>query len=296
MSKYEKSIEDANKIEQKRLATGFNYDTKKAITYGNGDVTSEGMFHGTHVGGIIGANRHNNIGIEGIADVQLMFLRVIAEGTDEADKDVATAIRYAVDNGARVINMSFGKPLSPQQYLVNDAIAYAEKKGVLLLHAAGNEAQNIDIDKTYPEVYVGKRRREANNMLTIGASGPLGGVAKFSNYGKNTVHVFAPGFNIYSTISDNKYKEMSGTSMATPVVSGIAALLLNYFPELTAKELKQIIIESGVSRKGVKVYLPNRNMFASPADMSMGDFGDLSRSGMIVNAYQAVKMAIEITK
>lgn len=294
LANYEKVLATATEIEKRRLATGFTYTATKTPIYGNGDVTSEVMFHGTHVGGIIGANRHNDKGIKGIADVQLMFLRVIAEGIDEADKDVALAIRYAVDHGARVINMSFGKSLSPQQHLVMDAIAYAEKKGVLLVHAAGNSSQNIDIEKNFPEALGSKKQKEASNMLTVGASGPVGGAAKFSNYGKKNVHLFAPGFNIYSTISDGKYKEMSGTSMAAPVVSGIAALLLNYFPELTAKELKLILMEGGISRRGSKTYLPTRKMFVTPDDMQTIDFGELSRSGKIVNAYQSVKVAIEL--
>lgn len=294
LSNYMKAIEKGVDIENKRLATGFRYDSKvKTTMYGNNNVVSEVMAHGTHVGGIIGATRGNSLGMDGIADVRLMFLRIIVEGSDETDRDVAEAIRYAVDHGARIINMSFGKSLSPQQHLVMSAIAYAEKKNVLLIHAAGNNSKNIDIEKTFPEIYVGKKRREVNNMLTIGASGPMGGAALFTNYGENNVHLFAPGVKIYSTVANNEYKEMSGTSMASPVVSGVAALLLNYFPELKAKELKRILIESGVDRSETMTYLPNRKMIPEANDLKPIDFGKLSRSGSIVNACQAVKMVMK---
>ena len=254
--------------------------------YGNNDIMASTPFHGTHCSGIIGAARNNNKGIDGIADnVSIMMVRAVPDG-DEHDKDIANAIRYAVDNGARIISMSFGKDFSPEKNWVDDAFKYAEKKGVLLVHAAGNDAKNIDSADNFPNpVYIDGTGR-AGNVITVGASGDLknGGLtASFSNFGKKEVDVFAPGVSIYSTIpGGNTYGNASGTSMACPVVAGIAALVLEYFPKLTPQELKSIIEKSSVVSKD-QVNIPGTTDLVS--------LSDLSRTGGFANAFEAIKMA-----
>src|SRR5690606_17764535 len=209
--------------------------------YGNPDVKGPDAFHGTHVAGIIGASRDNGLGIKGIASaVKLMGVRMVPDG-DERDKDVANAIRYAVDNGAKVINMSFGKSFSKEKGMVDEAVKYAMSKDVLMVHAAGNDAKNTDIETVYPNKFyvdsLGIPAGMADGWITVGASGPKDNrdlLASFSNYGQKTVDLFAPGVEIYSADVDSKYKRSDGTSMAAPVVSGIAAIIRAYFPEFTA--------------------------------------------------------------
>ena len=267
-----------------------DYFNPKDRFYGNSNLIGDPYFHGTHVGGIIGATRDNGIGMDGIAGaVQLMGIRVVPNG-DEHDKDVALGIRYAVDNGAQIINMSFGKRVSPERKLVEDAIRYAEKKGVLIVNAAGNEGTDIDSEPHYPSPFHMKGNTRASNMITVGASGATeaGLVAPFSNYGIQTVDVFAPGVAIYATIPGNKYSPLSGTSMATPVVAGIAALLKSYYPELTAKQLK-FIIEQSVTKIDFPVTKPKSG--GKKVKMT-----ELCRTGGVVNAYNALVMAEEMTK
>jgi len=259
------------------------------IGYGNNDVMANFSMHGTHCAGIIAAARNNGKGMDGIADnVRIMSLRVVPDG-DEHDKDIALAIRYAVDNGARIISMSFGKSYSPQKHWVDEAFAYAESKNVLLVHAAGNDAKDVDVKDNFPNPnYVNGGR--AGNVITVGASAePNSGsyTASFSNYGKNEVDVFSPGVKIYSTLPGGKnYGNLSGTSMACPLVAGIAALTLEYFPTLTAKQLKYVIEKSAQS-PGVKVDKPGTD--------EKVELSELSRTGGIVNAYEAVKLAATLT-
>jgi cell wall-associated protease len=276
-----------------RAIVGDNYQDVKEKGYGNNDVTGAFAEHGTHVAGIIGANRHNNLGIKGIADnVKIMVVRAVPNG-DERDKDVANAIYYAVDNGARVINMSFGKDYSPHKEAVDAAVKYAEDKGVLLVHGAGNDAKNIDEADNFPTPRISDKK-EVKNWLEVGASS-WGDAARFvgdfSNYGKRSVDVFAPGVDVYSTIPKQGYKSNSGTSMAAPVTSGVGALLLSYFPELTAEQVRDIILKSTVKYKGVKVNKPGQDK--RPVMVS---FDELSESGGIVNAYEAVRMAESLTR
>lgn len=252
---------------------------------GNGNLASLSMEHGTHVGGIIGADRHNNSDFFGIADVELMFVRVLAgKGCDEEDQDVANAIRYAVDNGANIINMSFGKFLSIDPKSVEKALEYAKKKGVMVVMAAGNETVNRDVVARYPQC-----NSKSENIIVVGASDPRGMTTVFSNFGKKTVHVFAPGFKIYSAFPGSSYKELSGTSMAAPVVTGIVALLWNYFPELKPKDLKKIILDTGI--EGAKWTVRRRIDADKYKELS---FKDMSVTGKIVNAENAVKKAAEI--
>jgi subtilisin family serine protease len=267
-----------------------NYNDFNDRYYGNNDVMANTPFHGTHVAGIIAAARKNGKGIDGIAnDVKIMAIRAVPDG-DEHDKDVALAIRYAVDNGAKVINMSFGKGFSPEKQWVDDAVKYAASKGVLLVHAAGNDASNIDSVENYPSPGFKDQSGKANNWITVGASGdPKAGglVAGFSNYGKKEVDVFAPGVKIYSTIpGGNTYGNAQGTSMASPVVAGVAALILSYYPNLTPEQVKQVIENSAV-KTDLKVVGPGSDESVSLADISV--------TGGVINAYEAVKLAESIS-
>lgn len=257
--------------------------------YGNPDVMASTPFHGTHVAGIIGAKRDNGVGIDGIADnVRIMMIRAVPDG-DEHDKDVALAIRYAVDNGAKVINMSFGKDFSPQKHWVDEAVKYAEEKGVLLVHAAGNDARNIDTTDNFPNAVLKSTGQKASNWITVGASGDpqAGGItAPFSNYGKDQVDVFAPGVKIYSTIpGGNTYGNAQGTSMASPVVAGTAALLLQYFPYLTPQQVKYCI-EKSAQAPDMKVREPGTGDTVALLD--------ISKTGGVINAYEAAKIAASL--
>lgn len=271
-----------------RAIVGDNPDDVNDRFYGNNDIMASDATHGTHVSGIIGAVRGNGKGMDGVANnVRIMVLRAVPDG-DEHDKDVANAIRYAVDNGAKVINMSFGKYFSPQKKWVDDAVKYAQDKGVLLVHAAGNEATNVDEKRHFPSAFY-LDGTKANNWITVGASGPTKKnlVAYFSNYGKKDVDVFAPGLEIYSTIpTGDQYKMEQGTSMASPVVAGLAALIISYYPQLTAVEVKQVI-EKSAKPMDLAVYKPNE-MDEKGEQMS---FADLSASGGVINATEAIKLA-----
>jgi cell wall-associated protease len=244
------------------------------------------------VAGIIAASRHNGIGMDGIAaDVRIMAVRCVPNG-DERDKDVANGIRYAVDNGAKIINMSFGKKYSWDKKVVDDAVKYAESKGVLLIHAAGNDAVDIDVVTHYPcKKFEGKG--EAKNFMDVGALSWQPGdkiVAPFSNYGKKTVDIFAPGVDIYSTTPKNGYKDASGTSMASPVTCGVAAVLKSYYPSLTPEQIKKILIKSSVKTyKGQKVIKPG-------TEAEEVKFEKLGKNAGLVNLYEAVKMADKFTK
>ncbi|HEU4573516.1 MAG TPA: S8 family peptidase [Chitinophagaceae bacterium] len=263
-----------------------NYNDINDRFYGNNDVMANTPFHGTHVSGIIAADRTNDLGMKGIADnVKIMLIRAVPDG-DEHDKDVALAIRYAADNGAKVINMSFGKGFSPQKQWVDDAVKYAEEKGVLLVHAAGNDHADNDTTDNFPNPIFRDNGKKATNWITVGASGDpkTGGlVADFSNYGKKEVDVFAPGVKIYSTIpGGNTYGNAQGTSMASPVVAGLAALILEYFPNLTAEQVKYVIEKSSV-KPDIKV--------TDPGNQQTVNLDDICKTGGIINAYDAVKLA-----
>lgn len=267
-----------------------NYTDFNDKFYGNNNVmvSNKSALHGTHVSGIIAASRKNGVGMDGIADnVRIMTLRAVPDG-DEHDKDIALAIRYAVDNGASVINMSFGKSFSPEKKWVDEAVRYAESKGVLMVHAAGNDAKNLDSSYNYPtpQMISGPR---PNNWITVGASGDpkAGGLtANFSNYGKTEVDVFAPGVKIYATVpGGNTYRDLQGTSMASPVVAGLAALILEYFPNLSAAQVK-MVIEKSSQKPAVNVNIPG-----SENETKMGE---LCKTGGIINAYEALKLASTI--
>ena len=278
-----------------RLVVGDNaYDINDKPGYGDANTghSDKGEIHGSHVTGIIGATRNNDIGMNGVAtNVKMMAVRSVSDG-DEYDKDVALGIRYAVDNGAKVINTSFGKAFSPNKEWVYDAIKYAASKDVLIVNAAGNDGKNIDVEKTFPNDAPDLLTEISDNFLTVGAMSanyneklPAG----FSNYGKKNVDVFAPGVQIHSTFPDNKYQKISGTSMASPATAGVAALVRSYYPKLSASQVKHIIMNSG-TKIDLMVTKPGSTSRANPKG-ELVPFADLSVSGRVVNAYNAVRMA-----
>ncbi|WP_203295149.1 S8 family serine peptidase [Luteirhabdus pelagi] len=291
-----------------RMATHFNVekdfrsvlgDDPDDITdtdYGNNDVDGpdvkkEDARHGTHVAGIIAGERNNGIGIDGVAqNVEIMVLRAVPDG-DEYDKDIALAIRYAVDNGAKVLNTSFGKYYSPHPEWVRDAIRYAADKDVLIVNAAGNDGLNLDESEVYPNDQSGTGAEISDNFLTVGAlSYDYGSemVASFSNYGKTNVDVFAPGVKIWATTPLDTYEFLQGTSMASPAVAGVAATIRSLYPNLSAPQVKQIIMDSGLSSKNT-VILGGDESNTEP-------FGEVSKSGKMVNLYNALIMADKMSR
>lgn len=266
--------------------------------YGNPDVMSDGesAMHGTQVAGLIGAERGNGVGLDGIADnVKLMILRMVPNG-DEYDKDIALAIRYAVNNGAKVINMSFGKSHSPEKNWIDSAVKYAEDRDVLIVHSAGNESVSLDEKPKFPNPWLGAWNRYANNYLTIGASSDLHITdcltADFSNYSANLVDFFAPGVKIFSTQSGgNVYGKSDGTSFSGPIVAGIAALIRSYYPSLSSTEIVQLLQKTVTIPKESKTCIPAINK-----DKTLTAWKSMSKTGGIVNAYQAIKAADEINQ
>ncbi len=261
--------------------------------YGNNQVwgpDKKHALHGTHVAGIIAQVRGNGLGGDGVAtNVEIMALRAVPNG-DEYDKDIALAIRYAADNGAKVINGSFGKGFSPHKEWVYEAIKYAAGKDVLFVHAAGNDGEDLNIVESYPNDRVGDKEI-ADNFIKIGALNFEYGaktVADFSNYGKKDVDVFAPGVKIYATVPNNEYEYQQGTSMASPNAAGVVALIRSYYPTLTAPQVKQILKESGVAI--------NKKVVVSGDPTNRLPFAELSTSGKIVNAYNALLMAEKMAK
>lgn len=252
-----------------RSKVGDDPDNTKDTHYGNHDLTGPDAHHGTHVAGIIGAVRGNGIGIDGVADdVEIMSIRAVPDG-DERDKDVANAILYAVKHGAKVINMSFGKAYATNKEAVDKAVRYARRRDVLIVQAAGNEGKNIDSVANFPQ----RSNDKADNWIVVGASGPKDDAtlaAGFSNYGRESVDVFAPGVRIYSSIPGSKYDTYDGTSMAAPVVAGLAALIREYYPKLKAAAVKKIIMQSVIKRD----VLANKCV-----------------TGGVVNAMQALQLA-----
>ena len=249
--------------------------------YGNNDVEGPDALHGTHVSGIIGALRGNDLGGDGVAEnVKIMVLRAVPNG-DEFDKDIALAVRYAVDNGAMVINMSFGKAYSPHQKEVYEAFKYADEKGVLLIHAAGNDAKDIDVEPNYPTSMYSFQTEPLDHFVTIGASTKNKGaemVASFSNYGAKGVDVFAPGFEIWNSVPQSEYMNLQGTSMAAPMVAGAAAMLKSYYPSLSMKEIKDALYSSSVKYPKVE------------------GFAAKSVTGGVINIYNAAKVCKKLAK
>ncbi|MCB0466701.1 MAG: S8 family peptidase [Aequorivita sp.] len=253
------------------------------------DPTRENVKHGTHVAGIIAAQRNNGIGMNGVANnVKILVVRAVPDG-DEYDKDIALAIRYAVDNGAKVLNTSFGKYYSPHADWVYEAIKYAASKDVLIVNAAGNDGLDLDTVNIYPNDQFDNGSEMADSFLTVGALNyKYGGemVANFSNYGKTNVDVFAPGVKIWSTTPLNTYEFLQGTSMAAPEVAGVAAMIRSYYPGLSAKQVKQILMDSGLSI--------NTQVVLGGESSNTESFSNISKSGKMVNMYNALIMADKI--
>ncbi len=293
---YDKIINGENLKTNYRKVIGDNPDDITDTKYGNNNVMGispdkEQIMHGTHVAGIVAQVRNNTLGGDGIANnVEILTVRAVPDG-DEYDKDIALGIRYAVDNGAKVINGSFGKDYSPHKQWVYDAIKYAESKDVLIVHAAGNDSKDIDVENNFPNDSDDKKTEFADNLITIGAlnfdyNNKL--VARFSNYGKLNVDVFAPGVKIYASTPNNTYKLLQGTSMASPNVAGVAALIRSYYPKLSAKEVKHILMDSGVAI--------TTDVIVAGKPNDVRPFTVLSKSGKIVNAYNALLMAEKMSK
>ncbi|MCZ4318257.1 S8 family peptidase [Aequorivita viscosa] len=279
-----------------RGVLGDNPDDITDTKYGDNNVagpdpTKENVKHGTHVAGIIAAQRNNGIGMDGVANnVQIMAVRAVPDG-DEYDKDIALAIRYAVDNGAKVLNTSFGKYYSPHADWVYDAIKYAASKDVLIVNAAGNDGLNLDTVNVYPNDQFDNQPEIADSFLTVGALNFKYGsemVANFSNYGKTNVDVFAPGVKIWATTPLNTYEFLQGTSMAAPEVVGVAAMIRSYYPNLSAKQVKQILMDSGLS--------VNTNVILGGEVSNTAPFSSISKSGKMVNMYNALIMADKMSK
>lgn len=274
-----------------RAITGDDPSDFSDVNYGSNDVEGPDALHGTHCAGIICATRGNDLGNEGVADnVKIMSLRAVPDG-DERDKDIALAIRYAVDNGAQICSMSFGKGYSPYKEEVIKAIRYAEEKGVLLVHAAGNSGMDIGENSNYPSPMYPSMSKEFSNWIEVGASTRYKKnlAASFSNYSEKHVDIYAPGLEIYSTVPQSEYYTTQGTSMACPMVSGLAALLKGYFPELTMLEVRDIILKSGQDVSEVQTPLPGDKSKSVP-------FKALCESAAIANTYNAVEMAMEYKK
>jgi len=253
-----------------RALIGDNPDDFNDKYYGNPNVEGPDALHGTHVAGIIAALRGNGLGGDGVADnVKIMSVRTVPNG-DENDKDVALAIRYAVDNGAMVINMSFGKNYSPYQDKVMEAILYADSKGVLMVHDSGNDAKDTDVEPNFPTAHYDAQDSPTLHWLSVGAStkDKDGLVASFSNFGRHSVDVFAPGFEIYNSVPQSDYQNLQGTSMASPMVAGVAAMLKSYFPSLSMLQIREAIVSSVTIQK---------------------ELTKLCNSGGTVNVYNAVK-------
>lgn len=280
-----------------RAIIGDNPNDFSDVNYGNNDVEGPDAFHGTHVAGIVGAARGNDLGADGVADnVVLMVIRAVPNG-DEFDKDIALAIRYAVDNGAQVINMSFGKPYSPNAKEVFEAFKYADSKGVLLVHAAGNDHKNIGEKKNFPAPIYEFHGKKLDNWLEIGAStryikkDKL--AASFSNYNNELVDVFAPGLEIYNSVPQSSYEAIQGTSMACPMVTGAAAMLKSYFPKMTMTEIKNVLLETVTVHKG-KSHVKPGGQHGKDVEPDMVDFSTLSVTGGTINLLEAVKRCLEL--
>ena len=265
---------------------GDNYDNYNEKHYGNNHYEGPDASHGTHVSGIIAGLPHGNEAQYGVAHkvAKIMTVRAVPDG-DERDKDVANAIRYAVDNGAKILNMSFGKAVSPGKKHVWDAMKYAEKKGVLLVKAAGNENQNIGENEYFPTNFMKQSDEKpfVSNMIVVGAStnNSQNLRARFSNYNGKMVDVFAPGQEIYSTVPDAKYEYLQGTSMASPVVAGAAAVLWAYMPSLTPQQIKEALVKT-----------VNKSTVNANVD-SNANFDQISVAGGVIDLYKAAQYAYD---
>ncbi|WP_053002641.1 S8 family serine peptidase [Kordia jejudonensis] len=277
---------------------GDKSDNINDTFYGNNkiyiDSSGNRHSHAIKTIGVIFAKKNSEIGVTGIIrnEAKAMILPVAPYG-DTHDKDIALAIRYAVDNGADIINMSLGKEFSLYEDWVIDAIKYASINDVLIIKSAGNRRFDLDKVLNYPNDAKNHSKEYVDNFLKVGATtnkidSTL--VHNNSSYGKKEVDIFAPGKFVFTTLNDQKYGYRSGTSLSSALVSGIAGLIRSYYPNLTASEVKQIIMESGVS------YDIMVNKPSTSDKKELVPFSSLSKSGKIVNAYNALLMAEEVSK
>jgi subtilisin family serine protease len=278
-------------LTSRKNIVGDNPDVRDGKPYGNNVLKNPDASHGTGVAGLIGAVRNNGYGIDGVADnVRIMSIKAVPNG-DEYDKDIANAIHYAVDNGAKIINMSFGKKISPHKDWVDEAFKYAAAKDVLLVQAAGNDNQDVDAKPEFPnDTFADGSSSDADNVICVGASSAKLGeelAASFTNYGKKSVDIFAPGVKVTSIDKDAEFNTEDGTSFSSPITAGVAALILEYYPDLSAKQLKQVILASATPLNGTMVLKPG-----SKTDKV--DFASLSKTGGIVNAYKAIELASKL--
>jgi len=282
----EKLNNDVNPdLTSRKDIVGDDPDVNDGKPYGNNVLEFADASHGTGVAGLIGAKRNNGYGIDGVADnVHIMIIKAVPNG-DEYDKDIANAIHYAVDNGAKVVNMSFGKKISPHKAWVDEAFKYAAAHDVLLVQAAGNDNQDVDAKPQFPnDTYLDGTTTD--NVIDVGASGwkqDTTLAANFSNYGQNNVDVFAPGVKVTSIDMNAEFNTADGTSFSSPITTGIAALILEYYPKLSATQVKAAILASATPLKGTMVY--------KPGTKTLVDFTTLSKTGGIVNAYKALEIA-----
>jgi subtilisin family serine protease len=278
-------------LEARKRIVGDNPDSLDHKPYGSNLLKFADASHGTGVAGLIGASRNNGYGINGVADnVKIMAIKAVPNG-DEYDKDIANAIHYAVDNGAKIINMSFGKKISPHKEWVDEAFKYAASKDVLLVQAAGNDSQDVDTIPSFPnDTFLDGSSTDADNYINVGASSAKLGdhlAGDFSNYGKKNVDVFAPGVKVTTINTDAEFMTEDGTSFSSPITAGVAALVLEYYPTLSARQLKQVILQSATPLTGTMVYRPGSKTIKV-------DFTTLSKTGGIVNAYKALQIASKL--
>jgi subtilisin family serine protease len=280
-----------NPMYQPRKIIGDDVNNINDTIYGNNDIQGGDPSHGTHVAGIIGADATNDVGTKGICPTsELMILRVVPSG-DERDKDVALAYQYAARNGAKIINCSFGKTYSPNKQMVDDIVRWVDKQDVLIVHAAGNDAVNNDKVVHYPVKNYNLKDSMAQNWITVGSTTKYNDnrmISSFSNYGREQVDLLAPGSDILSTYPTSELKPLSGTSMATPVVSGVAALVWSYYPELSVEQLKEILLLSVVDYSDKKVNKPNEKGKSKKTKVKK-----LCATGGVINALTAMQLADE---
>ena len=275
----------------RKLIIKDRYEDLKDQYYGNNNITGPNAKHGTHVAGLAAGiidtiftkSNFNN-------PIKLMGVRVVPDG-DEYDKDIALGIRYAVNNGAKIINMSFGKSFSPEQAWVDSAIRYAASKDVLIIHSAGNESYDLNNKTVYPSPYSSSFNNKASNMITVGASSdPIIAeslLTDFSNYGNQIVDLFSPGNKIYSSLPNQTYGFTNGTSMSAPILSHIAAIVRAYFPKLSAIEVKAILLQSCWKPED------ENSIFPIPQKDQSKKLKELSAEGGIINAALCIQNAIK---
>ena len=268
------------------IKLGNRPDDFRNFRYGN-NLIGDDPYHGTMVAGVIAACAATAGELP--RPVKILSVRAIPEG-DEYDRDVAAAIRYAVDNGAEVVNMSFGKYLSPHRDEVLAAMKYARSKDVLLVMASGNDGVNVDVRPIFPTCRDTKGRR-LENQIVVGASTPDGRVASFSNYGAENVDLLAPGENVRSTAPEGGYDTAQGTSIAAPIVSGVAAVLRSFYPDLSAREIREILIRTVTHFPADEMPVPGKS---ETSRMIQGR--QVCLGGGILNAQAAMKEASKISK